>query len=271
MSKKIITILVLIFLMTSLSSGQTIHKKDLDYFIGCFPKIDTSGRRTIDCSEFVEWRIAEPDSGSQKRNFNGISYSKDKHWVYRWDRVTEQDGDVKSNHYYRGFDKLKFYILMDFSGHGNKINVLTVWEEVGHDSLRYYCGQVGPFGSGPGSVKVEYVNVFPDSSLLLVVKGRSEKSDGYRFCRGKSPCNFKKFYNKAWRSPLGDEYGRFTKTYYNFEELVGPLYQIAEVTEYIDIILQIDYYQKTTLVKSIDSADVKIINLWEMANDSLDE
>ena len=267
MKKTILLISLLLICLTAVINSQTIHKKDLDYFVGCFSTIDILNRRSIDYSKFIEWRIIKPEPGSLRRDFSGITYSKDKHWVYNWNHVVIQDGDVKFNHYYRGFNNLKFYILMGFSGLGSQ-NVLTAWEEVDRDSLSYYCGQVG-FCSGGGSADVKHVNVFPDTSLLLIVSCSCEGYDGYHFYQGKSPCNFKEFYNKTWRSPFGDEYGKYTNTFYNFEVVIGPLYQITEVVEYINIIRPPDSDPGGQLLRSIDSTDVNILNLWEIAKENL--
>ncbi len=53
--------LIICFLASGVvSSGQTIHINDFDYFVGNFARTDTLDRESIDCSRFVEWIIAPP-------------------------------------------------------------------------------------------------------------------------------------------------------------------------------------------------------------------
>jgi hypothetical protein len=257
-------IALLVILTVPFAIGQTIHKDDIDYFVGAFARIDSLDRESVDCSKFVEWMIVKPEPVPEpvkrRRNFDQIKYSNNRHWVYDWEPLTAQNGEVKWNKYLPEIVGFRFYIMMDFFGHERKINVLTVWEPVDRDSIQYYCGQFGDFNTSIGGAGVKHVTVFPDSSLLLVVKFAGERYGGYRFFRGVKACEFEEFYRKGWHHPRFQSEGSYTNIHYNFQHLTGSSYQVSEVSEYISIKYPDQKYRKT-----IDSASVRIIDLWEMA------
>lgn len=251
-------------LVFSFSIAQTIHKDDVDYFVGAFARTDSLDRESIDCSRFVEWMIIKPEPGERRRDLSQIEYSRDKHWVFSHEASRRQNGELRWNRYRRDLQGFRFYIMTDSEGWERRANVLTVWEPVGTDSLRHYCGQVGEFDSPVGQAWVERVDVFPDSTLLLVVKLRGEGYGGYIFFRGLSSCEFEEFSSRRWTDAqlelVSD--GNYTNIHYIFEHLDGDFttFETIEVTEYIT--LQHGYRQHS---KSIDSASVKVIDLWEMA------
>ena len=253
---------ILIGLLAScgVSNGQTIHINDFDYFIGCFERTDPLDRESIDCSEFVEWHIINPEADGIKRDLSSIEYSKDKHWVYDWEPLSTQHRSFAGSRYRQSSRGFQFYILMDFFGHERMVNVLTAWERIGKDSLRYHCGQVGGFDSFIGSSRIERVKTFPDNSILLVVKSGGEGYQGYSFFRGSPECNFQSFYKKQWGIPYNEGENSYTSTHYNLEHMRRSSYKAIEVSEFIttnkdDLDFQI----------SVDSAKVKIIDLWDMA------
>jgi hypothetical protein len=262
--------LILIGLLAScgVSIGQTIHINDFDYFVGCFERTDPQDRESIDCSKFIEWHIMKPDSLGRNRGLSSIEYSKDKHWVYDWEPLSSQHKSFAGSKYRQSSRGLQFYILMDFFGHERKVNVLTAWERTGRDSLRYHCGQVGGFDSFIGSSRIEKIRTLPDSSILLVVKTGGEGYSGYNFFRGSTDCDFVDFYNKRWGIPYGEHGGSYTNIHYNFQHLRRSSYRVTEVSEFITIkSIDPDYYLSQTIV---DSASVRIIDLWEMAKRHFD-
>lgn len=253
-----------LFLMASVLSAQTIDIKDFDYFVGCFAVKDTLDRESIDCSQFIDWRVIKPGENSPKRDYSEISYSKNRHWVYDWDPITDQDGKVTMSINNYLIDNLYFYILMDYFGHESRINVLTVWERVGRDSLRYYCGLAGNFDTGLGRAGVKHVNIFPDSSLLLVINKEGEMGGSYIFYHGTSPCKFEVFYSTKWRYPHLGNPGKYTEAFYDFRHVGYPNYQVIETNEHISIELLLSEDHYNTLSESIDSVTVKTINLWDI-------
>ncbi len=251
------------------SSGvaQTVHKDDIDYFVGAYARTDSLDRASIDCSSFVEWMIIKPRPGERQQDLRQIEhslYSREKQWVVNLQRKARGDSELKWNRYRRDLKGFRFYIMSDYEGWEIRANVLTVWEPVGTDSLRYYCGQVGEFDSPVGQAWVERVGVFPDSSLLLVVKLRGEGYAGYLFSRGLALCSFVEFFSRRWED--GDFEMRRDRAYinidYDFEHLDGNglTFQVVELTEFITF-----QRRDRELSKSIDSASVKVIDLWEMA------
>jgi len=256
--------IVWIFLTALLSNSQTIYLPDFDYFVGCFAVEDTLIRGSIDCSHFIDWRIIKPGENSRRRDYSEISYSRDRHWVYDWDPITDQDAKVKMSIYDNFIDRLYFYILMDYFGHEYQINVLTVWERVGRDSLRYYCGQTGYFDTGIGRARVEHVNIFPDSSLLLVISKGGEFGGSYIFFHGITACNFAEYYNRSWRFPHQEGTGEYTEAHYDFRHVGYPYYQVIEINEHISIDLLPTEELYRTFSKSIDTVTVKTIKLWEL-------
>lgn len=258
--------MIICFLASSgISVGQTIHINDFDYFVGSFARTDTLDRESIDCSRFIEWHILKPEADGIRRDLSPIEYSRSRHWVYDWEPLSKQRGNLKRKRYRPGLRKFEFYILMDFFGHERKINVLTAWERIGNDSLRYYCGQIGGVDSFIGASRIERLKIFPDSSTLLVVKSGGEGYKGYNFFRGSSDCDFESFYNKQWGIPYGESGGTYTNTHYNFDHLRRSSYKVTEVSEYITRkSINPDYglYERI-----VDSASVRIVDLWEMAKE----
>lgn len=258
-------LMIICFLASGgISVGQTIHINDFDYFVGSFARTDTLDRESIDCSRFVEWQLIRPDAAGIRR-VGQIEYSRSRHWVYDWEPLSKQRGNLKRKRYRPGSRKFEFYILMDLFGHERKINVLTAWERTGKDSLQYHCCQIGGVDSFIGASRIERLKTFPDSSILLVVKSGGEGYSGYDFFRGSTSCDFVKFYGKRSRIPYDEQSGSYTNIHYNFQHLRRSSYKVTEVSEYITRkSINPDYglYERI-----VDSASVRIIDLWDMAKE----
>lgn len=265
MKALIIMTFVILTSLISDSYSQIIHKNDLEYFIGCFPRTDTLDRRSFDCTEFAEWYIIKPDSIGKRRDFSKIKQSRDKHWVSNSNEFLIESGTLKHNRYLKDLNGFIFYIMMDFWGHELQMNVLTVWKPVGRDSLEYYCGQKGKFDTSIGDAKIERVDVFPDSVILLVANLGGQGCNKVSFFQGKTPCYFDEFYIIMENHPISDEVINFTYTYFNFKHSRRPEYKATEITEYKHLNLVEDDYMHHDSFISIDSATAKVIDLWEMA------
>ena len=152
---------------------------------------------------------------------------------------------------------------MDLNGWERQRNVLTIWHREGRDSLRYICGQTGPFDTGLGGAGIKYISVFPDSSILLVVSKGGEGYNIFSFLRGKSFCEFVEFYNSGYYDYNCKVGKSCVKIIYDLDKIGWPNYQTVEVFEYFtgnEYELKGEY----TGIK-FDSVDVLILNLWEMA------
>jgi len=255
----IMTLAILTWLLSD-SYSQIIHKNDLDYFIGSFPLTDTLDRNSTDCTKFTEWYIIKPDSGEKRRDFSKIKYSRDKHWVYNWNQISKELGVLKWNRYLKELNGLNFYIMMEFGGHEDQRNVLTIWKPVGRDSLEYFCGQTGKFNTGIGFAKVEHVDILPDSLILLVANLGGQGYNRVVFFQGKTPCYFDEFFETIESRPDMQEEGSFTYTFYNFTHTRYPEYKATEIKEYI----YVNYIKEDYIIR-IDSVSAKVIDLWELA------
>ena len=256
--------LLITFVATyGVSRGQTVSVDDFDYFVGCFAVTDPLNKETVDCSRFIEWQFVRPDSDGYRRVQNKFESSRNRHWVYDWDPLSNQSKNPCGPRYRQSSNGFEFYILMDLFGHERQINVLTAWERVGRDSLRYHCGQVDGFDSSIGASRIERVITFPDSSTLLVVKSEGEGYRRYSFFRGSPNCDFVSFYKKHWGIPHDQSGGSYTNIHYNFEHLVSSAFKITEVSEFITVKYEDPFYLGYQI--SVDSANVRIIDLWEMA------
>lgn len=254
-------ILLLLTFLVSFSYAQTIHKDDIDHFVGAYARTDSLDRANIDCSRFVEWMIIRPEPGERWPDLSMIEFSRDTHWIYSGGAATRQNGELQWNRYRKDLRGFRFYIMLDYWGWERRRNVLTVWKPVGADSLRYYCGQVGEFDSPVGHAWVERVDVFPDSSLLLVVKVSGEGYAKYVFTRGLAPCEFEEFSSRLWTDAQQELVpdGNFINIRYIFEDRIST-FEVVEVTEYIT--LRHGYRQNSL---SMDSASVRVIDLWQLA------
>jgi len=253
--------------IVSAAYAQTIHKDDLDYFVGAFAKVDSAGKGIIDCSRFVEWRLIKPDSTGQ-RNYERIKYSDTLHWVYDSRPITDQGGEVRwhSRPQFRNpsLSGYLFYIFQDFSGWEWQRNILTVWEPTGMDSVRFVCGQPEEFYTGIGRAIVKLVTFFPDSSLMLVADLSGEGAGLYGFYRSRGPCNFGLFHMCKWKSP-DDEDTRWENVTFDLESLteVGMSYRIFERWEYISTLLAEAEGANPRI--AADSIVYKDIDLWSLA------
>jgi len=263
------SLVIFSFLLATSSRTQTIHKDDLPYFVGKYPVSIVSSEKgktdkIIDCSQFLEWMIVRPDNKKTKRrsSLENIKSFRDGHWVYSWpdpDRIKRVSGSTEMAS--RKLLNLRFYMLMDCCGHRFPGNVLSVWEPVSVDSLRYFCGQRGPFNIS--GARISLVTVFPDSSLLTVVEtggGDAEEAwGGHLFLRGESPCSFQLFYQTAWSENEFSSKNEYA--FYDLKHLHPPSYKVVEVTEHLTFARSPDYHLH------IDSATAKIIDLWELAKE----
>jgi hypothetical protein len=247
------------------SNAQNIHIDDFDYFVGCFERTDPQDRESIDCSEFSEWYIVKPDVNGTRDLRSIESPDRYKHWVYDWKPLTNQSRTPGGGKYRQSSRGFEFYILMDFFGYERRLNVLTAWKRIGRDSLRYHCGQVDIVDSFIGSSRIEHVGTFPDNLIFLVVKSEGEGYRGYKFLRGSPDCDFEIFYENHWSMPFGDSDGSYTNIHYNFEHLRRSSFKATEVRE--DITIEYNDSVPGGLQVSVDSANVKILDLWEMAKE----
>lgn len=255
--------LIFVMIFSSSAVSQTIHENDLEYFVGCFAWTDTTDSESIDCSEFVDWEIVKPSAIDNGRHVSKFTYLSGKQCVFQWNSCVLQAGEVKGGIIVEEFWKYKFCIFMDMNGRERQMNVLTTWEETGRDSLRFVCAQNGPFDTNKGWVGLEYVGIFPDSSIFIIVDKFSGGSKNYSFLRGQLFYGFKEFY-KSENYDEGLISGENRKMIiYDFYKTLGLSFQTIEVIEYLSKNKKDDNDKF-----KIDSVKTNILNLWEMAQEA---
>ena len=123
-----------------------------------------------------------------------------------------------------------------------------------------------------GRAVIEYITILPDSSFLLAVKyGGGDAGDfwgGYKFFKETIPLVFEPFYDVNYS--FTDRDSSFYNYYYTFDQVTGGSFTISEIKEYY-------HYSEYELAnagsfystKIVDSVDVELIDLWQMAQDSL--
>jgi|GEM_PF-2242457 len=267
---QVVFLAIIVALCGGIAKSQTIAKADIARFYGKFASKIPGNRDSIDVSHFVEWHLAPRKSDSFTTANKETERSTDGLWVFcyagsqKYNNVCLPDSTDKTRRQ-RGTE-MWFYMMTDAQGYSEGAkSVLTVWEEVGSDSLRLRCAQIGPFDSGLGTTWVEKALVLPDLSILLYSKwygadgGESWGSD--MFLRAIALCDFRPFYTSSWGSTLK------TKVHYDASDLCCGEYRILELTDFRteDSAHESgDYYEMR-----IDSARVRVIDLWQIAIDSL--
>jgi hypothetical protein len=252
---------------------QTIHEDDVDYFIGAFKVEDSAGTRIIDVTHFEKYFLTKHYE-NRRAVFDSMKCHEDRHWVYDWQMLSAQNGEVKCGPRRQYCDEkslnYRLYIMMDYCGHELQQNVLTVWELFNCDSLRYICGQAGPFNSSIGSARVRFATVFPDSSLLLVVDYGGEGYGGTGFFRGATPDNFRRFYYDEWRFDW-ESYtpGKYTDIEFDFYGLLGMSvsYEVWETAMYKTVVPDTSKPHGDHFIITIDSTAVHPLDLWRLAKE----
>lgn len=256
--------LLVLLLSSSSAFTQTIHVDDIDYFVGMFGVRDSSGSTVVDCSKFVDWFLAAPDS-TGRRSLAQIKYTPPYSlWVYDWSRLSDQASTIKwhrpPNARDSGLAGYRYFIMQDYTGWEMQRNVLTVWKTVGCDSLQYVCGQADSFETGIGHAGVEFVTPFPDGSLLMVVNKSGEGTGAYRFYRATEPCHFEQFHSYNWRPVTDDRAdGEYATVDLRYLSELFPNYTVVARREYVR--------HPEMNHEIVDSVSYQVIDLWKLARE----
>jgi len=259
-----VVLTLFVIVVSSTVASQTIHEDDLDYFVGAFAVVDSSGQTHVDGSKFVDWFLLMPDSAGM-RTFREYAFSPDRLWVYDWYALTEQSGEMRWRHrpQYRDSEQVtyRYYIMQDYGGWELQRNVLTIWKPVGCDSLQYVCGQTDDFDTSIGHASVKLMTVFPDGSLLMVVDQSGEIRGAYGFYRGTSPCNFERFYLYTWFT--GDEADTVSeRATFDLRSLTDVSSRDYHVYVHNEFLRRPDLHRET-----IDSVTYQAFDLWRLAKE----
>ena len=271
MTKFSIIIQIVLWLVVTSICSQTVHRSDLDYFVGQLRINNTDSGRFIDCCDFEDWFVEVPvpyeNSGTKSRpRLHSIPRSRDYTTYANLKAQRIENTEFKFYGSYGGEIKeywwSRWMVFHENRGYGNQ-NILTFWLRDGRDSLRFVCGQIGPFDGVRARVEVRRVTAFPDSSFLVVVEHRGSEYGRFDFFRALVPCELELFYSKLFTPMPGNDIarGNSSSVSYNLEKLVHPNYQISEITEFGRFTTTHLYTEKYHL----DSTKVQILDLWEMA------
>ena len=245
----------------------TILKKDLDRF-QCKLDVtrDSLNQVHTDITQILEWQLDSVDIKVQRRSSVRTS-QHDTEWLrvaltpqhgqllIRPPRQSAGDGIPVMEGFY-------FFVMEDIEGYGGFPGVLSVWRTVGRDSLQLRCLHAGYCEGGLSSSWVDTVSFFPDKSILLWIVTGGEFWGSNLFLLGDTTCNFEVFYQTSWR---GRERKMIT---YDMTQPLNPYYGIIEVTSFLSedtLRPGADGYSLR-----LDSADVRVIDLWELAKKHFD-
>jgi hypothetical protein len=238
--------------------AQVIGKDDINRFVGIYSRFEPE----IDSPKvsLLRWELVSRDSVRQ-RLFT-LSFDVKTEFaatLIAADQRSHLDRECSWWTMAKPYSRSEFFVFYDGSRWGHN-NIMTVWEHRGDDSLEYVCAR-------PAEVmfRVEWVSVFPDSSLLVLLRGSEGdidfKNGFFSFLRSASTtCEFEEIYRSSWS--WREEADVNTRIFYGYD---CPVRQITEVTEFSSPVS----IQDRRYPLRIDSAKTRIIDLWQkMQEDS---
>jgi hypothetical protein len=251
--------------------SQTIAEKDLPLFAGKIKVNDSWGDR-LDFSHFIDWRI-----DSQVISGNWIKIKSPDGggcWVISEGKPVEAPSPLLLSLKERQGSRYKYQLLAVIWGIDLFTNrLLSVWERVGQDSLRFLG--IDSAVSVAGIDKIKQIQYFPDSSILIYC----QLSDCYhgictgcdQFFRQIDFCRFQKLYGTSWHNynPV--------KTYIKSDRLCENRYRVSEITEFLSrpdtgrIGVVLAGPNLTYDGSILDSAKIRVIDLWELAKEKMGE
>jgi hypothetical protein len=244
----------------------TILRKDLERFrCRLAVTLDSHNEPHTDISQILEWRIDSGDIQVQRR-----SSMRTSQYDTEWLRIAlaPQHGQllIRPPRQSAGdsiplIEGFYFFVMEDIEGYGGYPGVLSVWRTVGRDSLQLKCLHARYYEGGLSSSWVDTVAFFPDKSILLCIANGGEFWGSNLFLRGDTMCNFELFYQTSWR---GRDHRMIT---YDMTQPLNPYYRVIEMNRFLSedtLHPGADGY-----ALRLDSADVRVIDLWELAKEHL--
>ena len=242
-------------------AAQTICSKDIALFRGRmqrvpiydkqFPEVVVGTRPNV--SAFSDWDLDTVRS-------DGKVWSQLHPSEQNFQCLYIDPGPSGQGFYPRG--NQIYFIMNDIFGYGGGRSLLSQWERVLPDSLRFICAQEGPFEGRLSSVRLVDGAAFPDSSVVLVISENFGDACSfgttYYFLRGEADCEFSQFYKTSFNQRSVRQFD------YNFSWFLRSQYQVVETSAFVT--RTPSYADCDTY--TLDSVSSRIINLWEMAKDS---
>ena len=158
--------MLLLFILTSHISSQTIHRDDLKNFQFAFKILQYDNPPVLDYSKIV-------NSNSYNKIHDSILYNHKDNlvWFIFYSSDSLQDGIIQnfktSNIINNKLYNKVFYTAGEYTDNPNGRNILLTWEKVTDDSLTFISAS-DCIGAG-GVSWVKYVSLFPDLSYLVYI------------------------------------------------------------------------------------------------------
>jgi hypothetical protein len=256
MKAMILFLMLAILSFSPIAGAQVIGNDDVQRFVGIYQRFDPEADSIKPA--LLRWELVSRDS-VRRRLFN-LSFDVKTEFaatLIAADQRSHIDRECSWWTMAKPYNRCEFYVFYDGSRWGHN-NIMTVWEHRGDDSLEYLCAWPADL-----MFRAEWISFFPDSSLLVLLRGGSgdvDFQDGYyRFLRSTaSVCEFVRIYSSSWSWQEEAEVN--TRIFYGYD---CPVKEITEVTEFTSPVSQQDrrYPLKT------DSATARVIDLWDMVQD----
>ena len=257
----ILILAVATLLLQSQALAQTFAVKDFQRVIAKFH----DGRDSELTREAVQSSFSlELDSvGGFRSASSRRKVDHDLIWLYVPDESFVEFRYSDDGRYIKSMPRRAFCMMQDACGYGSGYKVLTCWEFLGKDSIRFLGLDFGGYADGMGVTRIRRLAQLPDSSVLLCIE--NEGADGGEgwgesaFLREVAPCQFDKFYEENWQT----ETRRYV--FFDLEGLYSDQYRVTRIIEFMGV----DPYRKGVDSPALrpDSARADVIDLWNLAVD----
>jgi hypothetical protein len=255
MTRQLLLIACTLILCFDIAATQTIALKDRHNFVAKFALRDSMDILSVDPSRILEWHL--DSTGEWIRLITTIS-----HGSYVWTLLTDISLprlDSSGYQYWAtaGLVSRDVGIACFFlSWYDVAPHMLSTWDLVGSDSLRFRCAFEDDFGHLRDSVWVNNILRLPDSSSLIYVRragfdNMTEEGRDWFYRLGRSN-EVTPLHKTEWWVERGKK-----TTYYT--EMLPMFYQVVETDIYLS------WVERQCC--RIDSATGKVIDLWQLAKD----
>lgn len=254
---------------TTPARGQTIPLKKNGNLYLKFARTDSLKRNQFDLTRVVDWQFDTTGKVFDQKWTKEIDWNRSiqpfvwmasDQFTYYFPRSPSTPLQTQPNGLILPNAKLAFFILGNIYNVSSEFDVLTVWDLIGSDSIRFRCAALTDYFYFNGTIKVVKGGRFPDSSLFVYLQGTAEGTFGYaednRFYRMTSSCDLQLIYGSSWNVEFDRKY---KQVHYKVESLGDHGYQFSETADFG----RRDFATGRGMV--VDSSRTRIIDLWELA------
>jgi len=255
--------LALAVLSFASAGAQTIAITDRTRFVAKFARTDTvNWLHAVDYSRIVEWRL---DTAEGRRAVSAPAYFSVSR-KYVWTAL--DDARIPSMpEYYTGGPTsgitrpemgVELHFLYNFEG---EFVLLSVWDLIGEDSIRYRCAFPTEFYWPNDALWIEKTARFPDSSLLVFLRSTNvmdaQDGDCDWFYRWRQPCEFQLIHQTQWEAVYPANFQRIT---YDAHALSDTSYRVTEKADFGRLVGNPHGHSMQR-----DSFNNREIDMWELA------